>query len=384
MLSASSRPAGVTGDAPPRTTSSAYCANGARNREASSASTRADSLPSTRAAVSSTRSTPIAWGASTASAPAQHTRTRPRRRTTASAVSIRQVSGCPIKTGSRPGVPLDLGLTLGVELGGMNGHTPRRATSADNTGLLALAAACPMRAGLTLCVRREPDFFALNRLQGDRWDVGVVDGDRAGVIGCIATAERLAYVNGTPAATAYVSDLKVHPAFRGRRNGTGSVADALTEYARDTLGATDPHMPVLITVLGGNAAIAPRLPGPGGLPRFSRFATIRTFAVPLFILRRLGPPPKGLSVRPAEERDLDEMAALWRAVAPLRQLAPVLCADHFRRLCTDAPGLSLSSYWIARHASGRLAGFVALWDQHRLKNTVVQRYSTRAALFRYG
>src|SRR5256885_8016187 len=42
-------------------------------------------------------------------------------------------------------------------------------------GLLALAAACPMRVELKLCVRREPDFFALNRLEGDRWDVGVVD-----------------------------------------------------------------------------------------------------------------------------------------------------------------------------------------------------------------
>src|SRR6266576_5395547 len=183
----------------------------------------------------------------------------------------------------------------------MNGHTPRPATSADNAGLLALAAACPMRGELTLCVRREPDFFALNRLQGDRWDVGVVDAGRAGVIGCVAIAERVAYVNGVAAPTAYVSDLKVHPAFRGRRNGTGSVADALTAYARDTLGATDPRMLVLITVLGGNAAMAPRLPGPRGLPRLSRFATIRTFAVPLFVLRRLGA-PQNLCVRPAEER----------------------------------------------------------------------------------
>jgi len=274
-------------------------------------------------------------------------------------------------------------LTLGVDLRGMNCETLRPATSADNAGLLTLAAACPMRAELTICVRREPDFFALNRLQGDRWDVGLVDGGRSGVIGCIALAERLAYVNGTPAPTGYVSDLKVHPAFRGRRNGTGSVADALIGYARDTLGAIDPQMPVLITVLGGNAAIAPRLPGPRGLPRLNRFATIRTFAVPLFILRRLGP-PQDLCVRAAEERDLDEMAALWRAVAPLRQLAPVMHPDQLRRLCTDAPGLSLSSYWIARHASGRLAGFVALWDQHRLKHTVVQRYSPGAALFRYG
>src|SRR5689334_2229469 len=144
----------------------------------------------------------------------------------------------------------------------MNGHTPRPATSADNAGLLALAAACPMRGDLTLCVRREPDFFALNRLQGDRWDVGVVDSGRAGVIGCVAVAERLAYVNGASQPTAYASDLKVHPAFRGRHNGAGSVADALTEYARDTLGAIDSHMPVLVTVLGGNAAMAPRLLGP--------------------------------------------------------------------------------------------------------------------------
>src|SRR5207247_9368411 len=128
-----------------------------------------------------------------------------------------------------------------------------------------------------------------------------------------------------------------------RRNGTGRVADALTEYARETLGAIGPHMPVLVTVLGGNAAMAPRLCGPRGLPQFIRFATIRTFAVPLFTLRRLDPLP-GLSVRPAEERDLDEMAALWRAVAPLRQLAPVLRTDDFRRVCAEAPGLALSSY----------------------------------------
>ena len=267
----------------------------------------------------------------------------------------------------------------------MNSGTPRRATAADNTGLLALAAACPMQADLTLCVRREPDFFALNRLQGGRWDVGVVDGGPAGVIGCIATAERLVYVNGAPAPTAYVSDLKVHPAFRGRRNGTGSVADALSEYARDTVGATDCRMPTLITVLGGNVAMAPRLAGPRGLPRLTPFATIRTFAVPLFVLRRLGSSlPQGLGVRPAEERDLDDMAALWRTVAPLRQLAPVLSADAFPRLSADATGLSVASYWIARHASGHLAGFVALWDQHRLKNTIVQRYSRRAALFRHA
>src|SRR2546422_11364242 len=105
----------------------------------------------------------------------------------------------------------------------MNDHTPRPATSADNAGLLALAAACPMRGELTLCVRREPGFFALNPLQGDRWGVGGGGGGRASVIGCGAIAERLAYVDGGGAPPAYAPDPKMAPAFPrpGHRSGRG-------------------------------------------------------------------------------------------------------------------------------------------------------------------
>src|SRR5256885_11136361 len=87
--------------------------------------------------------------------------------------------------------------------------------------LLALAAACPMRGELTLCVRREPGFFALNRLQGDRWGVGVVDAGRAGVIGRVAIAQRVAYVHGVAAPAAVLRDLNRHPAFPRRRTWTG-------------------------------------------------------------------------------------------------------------------------------------------------------------------
>jgi len=265
----------------------------------------------------------------------------------------------------------------------MSPVTTRRATPTDNTALLALAAACPMRARLTLCVRREPDFFALNRLQGERWDVGVVDGPAAGVIGCIATAVRLAYLNGATVPTAYVSDLKVHPDFRGRRNGSPGVADALTGYARDAVGAVDPAMAVLTTALAGNVAVARRLSGPRGLPLLSHVATIRLRSIPMLVLRRAHA-DAGVTVRRAQDRDLDEMADLWQTVACRRQFAPVLDAAGFQRMIDNAAGLSVSSYWLARRPSGRLAGFVALWDQHRLKETVVVRYSWRAALFRRG
>ena len=97
----------------------------------------------------------------------------------------------------------------------------RDATTADNAGLVELARSCPMRGDITMCVERAPDFFALSRLEGHRWRVGIAE-DRGTVVGCVAASERLAYVNGAATRTAYVGDLKVHPAHRNR-----VVADAL-------------------------------------------------------------------------------------------------------------------------------------------------------------
>ena len=49
-------------------------------------------------------------------------------------------------------------------------------TPADNDALVELSVACPMEGDIGLAVDRAPDFFALNRLEGDAWRVGVVDG----------------------------------------------------------------------------------------------------------------------------------------------------------------------------------------------------------------
>ena len=57
----------------------------------------------------------------------------------------------------------------------------RDAKVSDNEGLIALAAACPMVGEISLRIDRGPSFFALNRLEGERWRVGVATGhDRDG------------------------------------------------------------------------------------------------------------------------------------------------------------------------------------------------------------
>ncbi len=252
----------------------------------------------------------------------------------------------------------------------------RLATESDNAALVELAAACPMEGDLSLRIDRAPDFFALNRLEGDRWKVAVVDGPAGDPVACVATAERRAWMHGCPVTIVYAGDLKVHPDFRDTRT-----ADSLERFVSETAKATaGDSTPVLLTVLAGNIAMERRAAGPRGLPRLHRFATLHSYAIPL-LWRRAGDAPD-LCVERASSRDLDEMADLWRAIAPTRQFTPVLDADGLARWIASAPGLEIDDYLLARDRRGRLLGFVGMWDQRALKTLRVLRYSPTLSILR--
>jgi len=253
----------------------------------------------------------------------------------------------------------------------------RIAGPADNARLLALTAACPMQGDLTLCVERAPDFFALNRLEGDAWWVGVVDAPGGTAAGCVAAARRAVWLHGAPAPSMYVSDLKVHP--HHRRTG---VADRLIAFLRDTCHASGGRdVPTLLTVLAGNRRMARYATGPRGLPAFVPFATVRSHAIPL-LSRRVPRDVSGLHVGEATERDRPEMADLWRRLAGARQFVPDFDADALARWVTAAPGLALGDYLLARRG-GRLVGFLAVWDQRAFKQLRVLCYSRRLAVARH-
>ena len=257
------------------------------------------------------------------------------------------------------------------------GYFPARpARDPDNEALIDLAAACPMQADISICVHRAPDFFALNHLEGDSWTVGVVGKPGDSVVGCVAAAQREVWLDREVTRTTYVSDLKVHP----RHRGTG-VADALSLYARDWCAEAGAGVPILITVLGGNSAVEHRLRKRRSLPLFTAVGTIRVFTVPILWRRR---PPSGSNpaIVRASSEDLKEMAALWSRVARNRQFAPVFDAAGLAQWITRAPGLSTEHYWLARDRNGRLAGFLALWDQQPLKQLVAVGLTVRGAIFR--
>jgi hypothetical protein len=252
----------------------------------------------------------------------------------------------------------------------------REARADDNAALLELAAACAMDGDIALAVAREPDFFALNRLEGSEWRAGVAEVDGR-IAGCAMGAGRMSYLHGCMRQTLYAGDLKVHPTLRG-----AGVADALTAWVVATLNDIGgPDAPTLVTILGGNRAMERRTDGRGGAAAFTRFATVRAFSIPL-LWPRSARTLSSVYVTPAETRDIAEMASLWRRVAPGRQFAPVFDADELSAWISSAPGLDIGDYRVARSRDGRIMGFLAWWDQATFKQPRVLRYSPRLAVVR--
>lgn len=255
-------------------------------------------------------------------------------------------------------------------------HVVREATPADNDALVGISLATPVEGDIGLAIDRAPDFFALNRLKGDPWWVGVVDGPDGRPVGCVAVAQRNVFLHGVPTVTMAVSDLRVHPDHRRR-----GIGDALIRWARDTIlsasGGVAP--PTFVALLAGGDEMARRLGGVRGLPYLHRFATFRCYSVPLLWKRSSD---DGLTVSPAGPADVDEMVTLWDEVAPQRQFAPVLAAPTLTAWIDAAPGLRLDSYFLARRPGGELAGFLGIWNQWEFKRLQITSYSPRARAFR--
>jgi GNAT superfamily N-acetyltransferase len=265
------------------------------------------------------------------------------------------------------------GVALGTDLRAGSDLVIRPSAPSDNGALIDLAATCAMEGDVSMRIDRGPDFLALNRLEGDRWTVGVAE-RRGQIVGCVAMSERRAFINGREARTGYVGDLKVHPAHRDTR-----VADALSLYAESLCASLPPAAPVLITVLAGNEAMERRLSGPRGVPAFTRAATIRTYSIPI-LWRRTFHGHQSITITSARWSDLEEMISLWNTVAPGRQFAPVLSAGSLADWIRHAPGLDISSYSLARSSRGELLGFLAVWNQRSFKQLTVLSYSPRMKL----
>ena len=227
-----------------------------------------------------------------------------------------------------------------------------------------------MPAAVSLSIEREPDFFALSRARGcPRTLVAEAEGR---IVGCVSVARRPARVAGRASEVAYIADLKVAPAARGRGLGARLVAEAMGEEAR-----TRPPVPLLAAVAAGNRPIEhlrERLGAAAGVYDSVDMKCLQLFAAP-------GSQSAGVAIGRAGPKDEAELAALLDGFYRERRFAPVFEGGGLARILARSPGLGLSDHWVARRA-GRIVAAVALWDQAAFKRVRILRLTPtlRAAL----
>jgi hypothetical protein len=189
------------------------------------------------------------------------------------------------------------------------------------------------------------------------------------------------YFDGQPARVGYLGQLRVDPAWRGRRSLLRAGFRAVKE-----LHAPD-EAPFDVTAIVADNAPARRLleAGVPGLPTYRPLADFVTCVLPTRV-------PPGRSGAPSPQTP----GVRVERATPDRLEAIVLCLDRFarrhqlaRRWTADVlrspvrcPGLSMSDFFLAV-SGGEIVGCAALWDQSAFKQVVVRGYSRPLARWRW-
>jgi hypothetical protein len=233
--------------------------------------------------------------------------------------------------------------------------TIRLATSTDDAALRRFMRSHGMAAWVEMAIEREPSFFAGRDFGGQEW--AVIAEEETDIVGMYSAALRPVHVNGKEERVGYLGGLRVSPNYRHRirylRQGYASIR-ALTPAA-----AT---LPWWFTVIAADNTAARKLLEAGipGLPDYHALGDYVTYALPTSRGER-----KEIW-RPAEDAEVDALAAFYNAQASRFNFTPVLDSALIRRIGVK--------HFHAFERGGVLQGVAALWDQRSFKQIVAARY----------
>lgn len=230
----------------------------------------------------------------------------------------------------------------------------RWATADDDAALRELCRRTPMRGPVSYTLEREPDFFALTRLQGTHGSrVAVItEGDE--VIAMAMHAPMKAWVGGEVLRSAYLGDLKVHPEYRSAGLAGRILRFVVDELRRERIALS------WFLVLAGNPMIQLMENGE------AHFALRNLRAIRNFFLlfgSSFGP-SAGVTVSPASQESIPEMIEVWNRVNGRRSFAPVLDERLLARWTSSS--VTLGDFRVVRR-QGRIVAFAAAWDGSAIK-----------------
>jgi hypothetical protein len=242
------------------------------------------------------------------------------------------------------------------------------ATPQDEAQLRARMADDWISGNISISFRREPNYFAGCRLQGDQVQVITCrDTLTKRIVGLGSLCSSVMHINGKRTRVGYLADLRCDPAYR---NGT-----LLARGYRflHSLHESDP-LPNYYTVIfeTNETALRALVSSRAGLPAYKPVGRVITPALHLDFPK----PPiilPGVNLRRATSDDLAPIVAFLNERMPSKQYSPVYAEADFLPggRCT---GLSIDNFFVACQGN-RIIGALAAWDQKEVRQTHIERYS---------
>ncbi len=227
---------------------------------------------------------------------------------------------------------------------------------------------------ITLSFRRDPNYFAGSRVQGEQVQViKCTDEQQNRIIGLGCRALRHVWINGESRRTGYLADLRAHPDYRN-----GTLLARGYRYLRQ-LHEADPVPLYYTMILEGNTTAQNILTSQRAtLPVYQPMGRFITPAIHLDL-----PKPEltmpGITIRRATPEQLPAILTFIQTQYARKQLAPAWKADDLES--AKYVGLKANDIYVAMRGE-KLIGTLAAWDQSGFRQTCVERYSLMLKLLR--
>jgi hypothetical protein len=236
----------------------------------------------------------------------------------------------------------------------------------DEAELRALLRDNPMNGSMQVTFEREPDFFSACAIRGNFYQVGVGrDLESGRIVGLGTRSIADAFVNGRRAAFGWLSDLRLHPAYRG-----GTLVARGYRFLRQLHGDGRVELYGTVIFQDNQTALQTIAATRAGLPAYHDLGVIHC---PGINLRHRKPAISANCEIVCGSRELlPEIVDCLNRNNARKQFAPVHDVESFihgNRWKDFQP----SDFCIARR-NNRVIGVVGRWDQSGFKQTRVVSY----------
>jgi hypothetical protein len=252
----------------------------------------------------------------------------------------------------------------------------RVATDADNSRILDLMAEVPMAGSLVVATRREPDFFALYRMQRGSQKLWVFDDDGGSLKGMGGFLVRDGFLDGASARVGYLGDLRIRGLARERLAFPQVYAHLFARTVEETgcehflTGVLADNVAAIRALSSSSTKISRRAAQPH-YHLLHRFDMANIHFVGRLPRRR----PTGLRVRTATADDIPAMTTLLAADHRARAFGWRFDDGELEHRLAHWPGFTLDHTFCAFADDGRLVGVTTCWDAAPVKRYRVLRYA---------